>query len=79
MKRERAKELLPVIQAFAEGKPIQCRVNNKGWCDVDSPWWDADDYRIKPAPREWNVWMDSDGHITSRPNRDTQIRVREII
>lgn len=24
MKRERAKELLPIIQAYAEGKKIQC-------------------------------------------------------
>lgn len=55
MTREEAKKLLPVIQAFADGKTIQVRVNN------DSSWTDLLDnkleisklfeYSIKPEPK----------------------------
>ena len=55
MTREQAKELLPIIQAFAEGKTIQVRINN------DSSWTDLLDdkleisnlyeYRIKSDPK----------------------------
>jgi hypothetical protein len=51
MSRERAKELLPVIQAFAEGKTIQCKIkdsNTETWDDIEYPHWrDGTDYRIK--------------------------------
>ena len=56
MTREEAKKLLPIIQAFSEGKTIQSR------CIIDEIplWWDDDDptfnvvdfdYRIKPEPK----------------------------
>jgi len=55
MNRERAKELLPIIQAFADGKSIQLRRNYAdGWEDLCSP---ANfnnigfEWRIKPEPR----------------------------
>lgn len=54
MDRERAKELLPVIQAFAEGKTIQVFISCKDrWEDNNNPLWDAnaDKYRIKPEPK----------------------------
>ena len=54
MTREQAKELLPIIQAFAEGKTIQFRTNNRSWVDL----LDNDieinalfEYRIKPEPK----------------------------
>ena len=54
MTREEAKELLPIIQAFAEGKTIQFRTNNRSWVDL----LDNDieinalfEYRIKPEPK----------------------------
>ena len=54
MDRERAKELLPIIQAFAEGKVIQCRncITNE-WRDFDAPAFNGlpDNYRIKPEPK----------------------------
>ena len=54
MTREEAKELLPIIQAFAEGKPIEIG-DNKGWKDliIDSPKFDCKPscYRIKPEPK----------------------------
>ena len=54
MTREEAKELLPIIQAFAEGKPIEIG-DNLGWEDliVESPKFDCKPscYRIKPEPK----------------------------
>lgn len=52
MNRSEAKELLPIIKAFAEGKEIECRVEDK-WhkvleiCNETNP----QDYRIKPEPK----------------------------
>lgn len=54
MDREKAKELLPIIQAFAEGKTIQVFISCKDrWEDNNNPLWDAnaDKYRIKPEPK----------------------------
>lgn len=56
MTREEAKELLPIIQAFAEGKTIQYRNAECEWEDMpiganlsfaDAP----SEYRIKPEPK----------------------------
>ena len=57
MKKQQAKELLPIIQAFAEGKTIQYHTNlNPHWIDIspdgavnfsDYP----SNYRIKPEPK----------------------------
>ena len=59
MNRERAKELLPIIEAFADGKEIECRAVRDDlvdeWVNLDD---DEDDllcldeceYRIKPKP-----------------------------
>ena len=52
MNRQQAKELLPIIQAFAEGKTIQYRHGDVDWVDV-APYNalsfsdDASKYRIK--------------------------------
>lgn len=53
MNRERAKELLPVIRAFAEGKEIECRVKGEDvWSVQFYPTWiDDRDYRIKQEPK----------------------------
>lgn len=61
MKRERAKELLPIIQAYAEGKTIQFRRRYSDvWADVRASEPSFDDlnlfYRIK---------SEEDGEITS--------------
>ena len=56
MTREQAKELLPIIQAFAEGKIIQYKNFLDEWTDIEeneglsfikTPL----DYRIKPQPK----------------------------
>ena len=53
MDRARAKELLPIIQAFADGKNIQYLDHSKRWsdCICDHVSFHSDDtYRIKPEP-----------------------------
>ena len=52
MTREEAKQILPIIQAFAEGKEIECREKDKWYkvleiCNEMNP----QDYRIKPEPK----------------------------
>ena len=52
MDRNQAKELLPILQAFAEGKEIESRVKDKWYrvleiCNETNP----QDYRIKPESK----------------------------
>lgn len=53
MNRQQAKELLPIIQAFAEGKTIEFRNSLGVWIDCDGIMfnWPPKDYRIKPEPK----------------------------
>lgn len=55
MTREQAKELLPVIQAFAEGKTVQFRFSDGTWVDCRQLDFSGPqlNYRIKPEPREF--------------------------
>ncbi len=52
MTREQAKELLPLIQAYAEGKAIQ-RTDGYDWYDLDEPDFigSGSYYRIKPESK----------------------------
>ena len=62
MNRERAKELLPIIHAFAEGKDIQYRTEwSNGWTNSSVPKFHDDrEYRIKPEPREFTIVIYAD-------------------
>ena len=62
MTREEAKVLLPIIQAFAEGKVIECRIKpsalSKSWQDMNEQtemkeieYWNNTEYRIKPEAK----------------------------
>lgn len=54
MTREEAKELLPIIQAFAEGKVIEIFDDEIGWTvEKENPKFDLSPefYRIKPEPK----------------------------
>lgn len=55
MNRNQAKELLPIIQAYAEGKVIESRCikgDTSLWYDDKDPSFDDDfEYRIKPEPK----------------------------
>lgn len=61
MNRNQAKEFYPIMQAFAEGKVIECRTKPsavKG-TDIPNDWtemkeiefWNNIEYRIKPEPK----------------------------
>lgn len=61
MDRNQAKEFYPILQAFAEGRVIECRTKAstiKG-TDVPNDWvemkeielWNNTEYRIKPEPK----------------------------
>ena len=61
MDRNQAKEFYPILQAFAEGRVIECRTKPstiKG-TDVPNDWtetkeiefWNNTEYRIKPEPK----------------------------
>ena len=62
MTREEAKEFYPILQAFAEGKVIECRTKpsalSKSWQDMndwtemkDITYWSNIEYRIKPEQK----------------------------
>ena len=54
MNRQEAKKLLPIIQAFAEGKKIEVRVGNDNWTETDEVYGGRNndyDYRIKTEPK----------------------------
>lgn len=65
MNREKARELLPIFEAFANSEAIQFRLNNgleHKWLDLPDNedlcvTFPADDYeyRVKPKPREFWV------------------------
>ena len=80
MNRERARELLPIIQAFADGEDIQCCTDGIVWSDSMYPMWRPyEEYRIKPKPREGWVLR---GTLYEQPAKmypDDWIKVREIV
>jgi hypothetical protein len=53
MTREEAKQLLPVIQAYAEGEEVQYYYKNgEKWCGIEEPSFNPNTkWRIKPEPK----------------------------
>ena len=54
MTREEAKEMLPIIQAWAEDKPIQYQTDSGSWVDIIKDLYTDNNpskYRIKPEPK----------------------------
>ena len=53
MTRKEAKKLLPIIQAYAEGKTVQYfSAGGRRWVDCNDPLFSKDvKYRIKPEPK----------------------------
>lgn len=54
MTREEAKEWLPIIQAWAEGKPIQYQTDSGSWSDIIKDLYTGNHpskYRIKPESK----------------------------
>ena len=86
MTKKDAHLFLPLVQALADGKTLQIEVGN-AWNDLDEPSFTRppQDYRIKPEPRVWKVWIDQYGymqstnHLSKPPAGWTQIEVIEIL
>ena len=62
MTREESKAFYPILQAFAEGKVIECRTKpsalSKSWQDMNEwtemkeiEFWNNTEYRVKPKPK----------------------------
>ena len=62
MNRNQAKEFYPILQAFAEGKVIECRTKpsalSKSWQDMNEwtemkeiEFWNNTEYRVKPVQK----------------------------
>lgn len=79
------KEKIAVMQAWVDGKDIQCRPNGLNlWDEVDAePRWDWTrcEWRIKPEPREWIGYVGCDGYIYKRQQYISQlpVKVREVL
>ncbi len=76
MTKEQAKQLLPVIQAWADGKAIQYRPTHGMAGNVADKWFEpmegynpcfdsrTAEWRVKPEPRRWWVgWCNVHGNI----------------
>lgn len=54
MTKEEAKQWIPILQAYADGRAIQnCSMNGKIWYECNDPIFSArpSEYRIKPEPK----------------------------
>jgi hypothetical protein len=75
MTREKAKELLPLMQAYSEGKVIQYQNNRGEWEDMESPDFacDAIYYRVK-SEETYRPYRDCDEMIADFMRRsDIQV------
>ena len=69
MNRKQAKEMLPIIQAFAEGKGVETKTGS-GWISIENMSFagNPDSYRIKPEPKfrpfntEEECWLEIRKH-----------------
>lgn len=69
MDRNQAKEFYPILQAFAEGKVIECRTKPSfiegtdvpnDWTEMkDIEFWKNTEYRIKPEPK-YHLFKDAE-------------------
>ena len=56
--RERTEEFIKVMQAYMEGKRIECKENGSAtWIEVSNPkwYWGDFEYRVKPQPIRLDV------------------------
>lgn len=87
MNKEQTAERIKVMQAYLDGKTIEFLFGSD-WLEVSEPSWEFGkyQYRIKPEPREWNVFVNGKGMPSYiRPTGHDwppgleRVRVREII
>jgi hypothetical protein len=79
MTKERAKELLPLINAYVEGKIIQFKDLNNEWVDLPDPNFDdnrINSYRIKHEPK-YRPWTFEEAPLNvmfASKNTETKLR-----
>jgi hypothetical protein len=77
--------MIAVLQAAKAGKQIEYiwkKANDGKWCPSNDAWnFHEYDYRVKPEPREWTVWISPDGNIYNQWSSTNwpQILVREVL
>ena len=83
MNRDRAKELLPIIQAYADGEDVEYRLATRSgkWhafaSGYEPNFYEGNQYRIKPKPVEaWAIVDKADNEIWTS-NQD-EIRTKEL-
>jgi hypothetical protein len=85
MNKDDAKDFLPLVQALADGKTIQfCPSPLDEWRNIermDTKTWSPSHFRVKPEPREWDMWITPKGVLTTNSDMlmRESIRVREIL
>ena len=81
MNRKEAKELMPIIQAFSEGKAIESRCikgDKSLWYDDEDPSFDDDlEYRIKPE-QKYRPFKDAEECWQEIRKHDTFIKYKVI-
>jgi hypothetical protein len=86
MNKDKAKELLPLIKALADGKTIQEDVYGQ-WLDAECPTFYREvwNYRVKPEPRTFDLMIrELDGSIcrwnpAHANNQWERITVQEVL
>ena len=81
MDRKRTKELLPLIQDFANGASIQCRYKGTNWHNINEPsWLAANEYRVTPAPPlEGYVRLRDVNTGPAAVGADGYVKMREVV
>jgi hypothetical protein len=66
MNKQNAYLYLPLVQALVDGKIIQTCYENE-WLDMNEVEFESfdepEDFRIKPEPRIWKIYVDPSGQI----------------
>jgi len=87
MNKENAHLYLPLVQALADGKTIQFEFNGV-WTDsanhAEFTWqYDSNQYRIKPEPRTFEMWLAPHGTMYPLSNEKHEtwerITVQEVL
>lgn len=86
MNRNQAKEMLPIIQAFAEGKGVETKTGS-GWISIENMSFagNPQEYRIKPEPKyrpfanAEECWLEMLKHepfgwIKAIPNKEYKVK-----
>ena len=75
MTRDEAREFAKVVQAYADGRYVQCE-DEMEWSDANNPsFHPLYRWRIKPEPREWWVVVNCHGNClkTCKNRADAEV------